>query len=590
MNLNDKQRKAVEYKNGPLLIIAGAGSGKTRTLTARVIRFINEGIHPKKILAITFTNKAAKQMLERITSSLTPPHTKEIPFVGTFHSLGVRMLKKHAVLFKRTSDFSIFDDDDASRLIKHIIKRHTVSEAVTIPAVKRAIATYKHTLLPVEEIENEEIRALVTLYEKELQENNAFDFGDLIEKPVRLLQNHPLVLKEWQQKFSHILVDEYQDVNTAQYHFVRLLGDAHRNVTAVGDDAQAIYGWRHADFRNFFRFEKDWPESKVLALEQNYRSSKNIIYAASELIKHNTVQKEKNLWTENPDGPLIDVIGLKNQEQEAESLVSGIFDIRSKTPHSRIAILYRTNAQSRAIEQAFIQADLPYHIFGGVKFYDRKEIKDIIACLRFASNPKDSISKERIRKAFLKAPADRLLRELPERAQTQTLLEIINFIIVDSFFFDRLQKKFGNAQERIENVDELIAYAGTFKTLAEFLEQVSLLQTTDKPSKTTQKNKLPVELMTIHMAKGLEFDVVFIVGCAEGLMPHKMSYRTLAELEEERRLMYVAMTRAKEKLYILFYSIPSRFLYELPPELTSFNATDARVNDLPDEDIIYIDE
>ena len=605
MDLNPEQQRAVDCPDGPLLIIAGAGSGKTRTLTARLKRILEEGTAPSRVVAITFTNKAAEEMRRRVADAQEKSKKHSAlgdPFIGTFHSYGARILRAEAEHFGRTNAFSIFDDDDSLSLLKKIAKAMK-AEGGDPPSpariLKRAYAI-KNNLLDIHEERDPEIREALVRYERLLEEQNAFDFGDLIEKPVRLLRKNLDVLKKYQGLTDHILVDEYQDVNPAQYELVKFLASGHRSLSVVGDDAQAIYGWRDAKVEHFLRFSEDWPDVKVIKLEQNYRSTKNVIEGAGAVVARNTFQHPKELWTENHVGELIRVVGAKNAEEEAGYIASTIRSIPKTFPST--AILYRTNAQSRALEQALIVENIPYRIFGGVKFYERKEVKDLLAALRVATNPRDLISRERLEKALPKKIARELSDTLPERAQTLGHLELISFFLNEANYFSMLRHEYPNAEERIENINELITFAAGFETLQEFLERASLLQSTDTPSKTLFASLprggavrggytlAPISLMTIHMAKGLEFDRVFVACASEGILPHQMSYGSLAELEEERRLMYVAMTRARHALTLSFYRIPSRFLYEIPPELTEFESLSGMQESLPDDDIVFIDE
>ncbi len=580
-NLNLAQQEAVEHIDGPLLIAAGAGSGKTKTLTTRLAKLIEKGVRPENVVAITFTNKAAKEMADRV--AIYPS-----PFIGTFHSFCARILKNEAELVNRTPNYTIFDDDDSLSLLKKVMKALDISKDRYNPlALHSKIAKIKSELLEPEEFDK--TAALVfQKYEAELVKNNAFDFDDLIEKVVRIFENHPKILEKYQNQFTHVLVDEYQDINTAQYRFIKLLAQKHQNLSVVGDDQQAIYSFRGADFRNFLNFGKDWPSAKIVKLEQNYRSSGNIITAASSVIQNNQLQTPKTLWTKNALGEPISVVKTSDPEQEATFIAGRLYD----TKPDSAAILYRTNAQSRSIEQALIAADIPYKIFGGLKFYERKEIKDLIAGLRLASNPQDSISAERLIKNFDKKTAGHLIQELPRLGKNLGILELLNFFITNTNYLDYLERNYKNHLERSENVNELIRFAGEFKTLNEFLERVSLLQSADAPTKSTihdSRFTMPVNLMTVHLAKGLEFNNVFVTGCLEGLMPHQMSYGSMDELEEERRLMYVAMTRARNKLYLTFSGTPSRFLYEIPPELTEFTDLDSGKGQLPDADEMYIE-
>ena len=563
-NLNEKQVEAVDYQNGPLLIVAGAGSGKTKTLTSRLAAILKLGVSPENIIAITFTNKAAEEMQNRIMD-------KKPPFIGTFHSLGARILKKEANFVDRSRNFSIFDSDDSLRLIKNIIKNFNLTgeerRDINHFKLRKEFSRIKGGLAEIED-EDEIIGRFFGEYENALEKNNAFDFDDLIEKPVKIFRQHPAILEKYQNQFQHILVDEFQDTNVSQYAFIKLLSQKHKNLSVVGDDQQSIYRFRGSDFRIFLDFEKDWPKTKVVLLEQNYRSSGNIIRAASALISGNKFQKPKNLWTENPDGELLKVIEHRDEDAEAEWIAEKISG--SKKSNQSIAVLYRTNAQSRALETVLIERGIPYRIFGGVRFYERKEIKDIVAALRWGINPKDAVSLERLKTNLLKKPFLEIKNGIPEKIKKLSPAELIAYVLEATDYLNQLKKNYANYQERTENINELIYFAGNFGNLQEFLEAISLLQGTDiaKNNETTAN----VHLMTIHLAKGLEFDKVFIAGCNEGLLPHQMSYSGEAEIEEERRLMYVAMTRAKKELYLNFYNLASRFLYEIPPELVEVSA------------------
>lgn len=576
-NLNEKQAEAAFYEGGPLLIAAGAGSGKTKTLTTRVLHLLTKGIPAEKIIAITFTNKAAKEMEERIRAKLPFESMHSLPFIGTFHALGARILRKECARLGRGPNYTIYDSDDSARVVRLAIKALNIKKTGLGPALfKHAISNIKDEVYSEEKInsllegdEKERMTALIYReYEKILKENNAFDFDDLIEKPVRLFAGHPDLLAKYQEKFSHILVDEYQDINNAQYLFIKFLASAYRNLSVVGDDSQAIYAFRGANFRNFLNFEKDWPNAKIVLLEENYRSASNIIEAASALIGNNKLQKQKNLWTQNPAGSVVKILEHRTPEEEAQRVVGAIAQSldRSKTT----AILYRTNAQSRPIEQALIERNIPYQIFGGIRFYDRKEIKDIVAGLRYAVNPQDAVSLERLDKNFLKKQYLELKEKLPEAGATLNPGELVHFIVKTTNYFEYLMKNHPNATERIQNVHELLRFASSFTQVSDFLERISLAASADLVGEKAN-TPAPVHLMTVHSAKGLEFDKVFIIGANEGLLPHQMSYQTSDEIEEERRLMYVAMTRAKKELTLSFYDIPSRFLYEIPGHLVEFS-------------------
>jgi DNA helicase-2/ATP-dependent DNA helicase PcrA len=600
MELNSRQREAVEYGKGPLLIVAGAGSGKTKTVTARIARLMERGIPGDRILAITFTNKAAREMGDRVEKLMIERVGGfKSPFLGTFHALGASILRREAKLVGRTGNFTIFDQDDAASTLRRALRDIGIpSDRLKPAAAASKIGTVKSRLLDAREYLDEREHAAFERYEALLGESNAFDFDDLLEKVVRIFRSSPETLAKYQGRWDHVLVDEYQDVNAAQYTIVRALSEKHRNIAVVGDDAQSIYGWRHADIENFLRFEEDWPDAKVVKLEQSYRSTGTIITAASALIAANVRQKPKELWTENPAGAVIEVVRAENPDLEADFI--GEEMLKVSTDASR-AVLYRTNAQSRAIEQALIARDIPYQVFGGVKFYERKEVRDVIAALRLALNPKDAASAERLMKALPKALAREAIAWLPVYANGKSPAEIIGAFVERTAYEERLAREFTNTEERMENVRELVSFAADFQDLASFVERVSLLDAGDagvhreteggvrnggKP--TPRASQPPVSLMTIHLAKGLEFDHVFLAGATEGLLPHERSYRTSESLEEERRLMYVAMTRARRNLTVSFSYIPSRFLYEIPQDLLEFTDLNGDADELPDENSVYI--
>lgn len=602
--LNPRQKEAVESLNGPVLIAAGAGSGKTRTLTNRLLKLIESGVNPANIAAVTFTNKAAREMKDRVGKL----PSENSPFIGTLHSFGAKILKKEASYFSRNDYFSIFDSDDSLKTIKQIIKKMNLDrKKYSASLVQNLISRAKNELMSPEEYEadaedvfQKKVGAIFKEYEKSLEENNAFDFDDLIEKPVRLLQDDKNIRKNYGDQFQYILIDEYQDINTSQYWLLRLLAEAHKNICAVGDDNQAIYSFRQADFRNFLNFERDWPDAKVILLEENYRSSANIIKSASALISNNTLQKPKSLWTNNPDGEIITITRAANPEEEGLWLAKTIKNFQSPIGRESVAILYRTNAQSRAIEQALIEYGIPYEVFGGVRFYERKEIKDIIAALRFGLNPNDQISKERLVKTFGKKLSAVLIQELPVAAKIEKLPDFIKFFIDLTKYFNYLENNYKNYAERTENVQEFLNFADYYKDflpplgLQLFLEQVTLMQPHDlldwkNRAKGREKLSAPgVKLMTIHLSKGLEFNTVFLVGCNEGILPHFRSYESFDDMEEERRLMYVAMTRARHKLFLTFSQTPSRFLSELPPELIEFNNLVNQADSFNDDEM-YLD-
>ena len=598
-HLNDKQIEAVRHGKGPLLIAAGAGSGKTKTLVSRLLHLLKSGVPPEKIIAITFTNKAASEMKKRVALSTNNESTaneriNEL-FVGTFHSFGVKILKNEAPYFKRTQNFTIFDYDDSLSLIKKILKEKDLPKERYNPiGILGKISNFKSEISDVDNLNPEnsfEVKIIETYreYEAVLQKSNAFDFDDLITKVVQIFNEQPEVLEKYQNQYEYILVDEYQDINTAQYQLIKLLSLKHQNIFAIGDDAQSIYKFRGSDFRNFLNFEKEWPKAKIIKLEQNYRSTSIIVSASSAIIKNNKQQKPKELWTKNTEGDLIKITAYENAEEEAWGICEKIVEQLKNTPPQKnkatnvfldtpeikhepvkigeVAILYRTNAQSRAIEQALIQSKIPYEIYGGLKFYARKEIKDLIAGLRYAYNPKDAASIDRLNKNFTKTKSKEIFENLPELTKELTLVQIISYFMKSTDYTGYLVKNFKNPSERMENVKELINFASKYDDPHKFLEEVSLMSASDGKPKLLKDS---VKLMTVHAAKGLEFDNVFLTGCNEGFMPHEQSFYKADEIEEERRLMYVAMTRARKKLFISFYNLPSRFLGELPGDLIEF--------------------
>ncbi|MEK7520874.1 MAG: UvrD-helicase domain-containing protein [Patescibacteria group bacterium] len=598
-DLNSGQKEAADCLSGPLLIAAGAGSGKTRALTHRLLNLIESGVPPQNIIAITFTNKAAKEMADRLARGFGGGRNSgNAPFIGTFHSFGARILKNEAALVDRSPNFSIFDEGDSLKLIKNICKNF--KEGLKPAAVRAKISRFKNELISAEENEknrgdgdfDEAVAAIFLRYEEALRLNNAFDFDDLIEKAVRIFRAHPAVLQKYRERFRYILVDEYQDVNTGQYLLVRLLAAEHQNVCVVGDDQQSIYGFRGSDFRNFLNFERDWRDAKVVLLEENFRSTKTILRAANEVIKNNKLQKSKNLWTGNPAGEPIEIFQCASRVGEAALIASEIKNLLEKKDAGETAVLYRTNAQSRAIEQALIDGDVFYEIFGGLEFYERKEIKDIVAALRVVSNGSDAVSAERLRKVFGKRRGEELLADLKTLAAPAAggtaPAAVIDFFLKKSDYLSRLENDFENFADRAENIRELIDFAGHFENLGDFLERVTLFQAHDKISRSGAGRPAAVKLMTIHLSKGLEFDNVFVAGFEEGLLPHERSTGAANEIEEERRLVYVALTRARRRVFLTFAETPSRFLFEIPEEVTRFRDAAGREGDLDDE-MIYIE-
>lgn len=601
-DLNPQQKLAVQADNKPLLIVAGAGTGKTSTLTGRLVYLIEKGVPADRIMALTFTNKAAKEMSERVFCD----KNKFIggPFIGTFHSLGAKILRSEAEFWGRTRSFVIFDNSDSLQIIKKLVKaenlKKTDDEYSGAADVYHQISRLKNGVISRQSLlsgqDGELVLKVFHGYEKELEKNNAFDFDDLIEKVAEVLKKNPDVLRKYRARFRHILIDEYQDMNNKQYELVRILAGDSPHISVVGDDQQMIYSFRGSNFQIFLDFEKDWPDANVILLEENYRSAGNIIKAASTLISHNFNQKPKTLWTKKEDGALVKLVEAPDEEDEAYWISSEIEKIKNKNKKESVAVIYRTNAQSRAIEQALIEKGIAYRIYGGLRFYERKEIKDIVAALRYAQNPKDEISKERLEKNIAKGRFSRFRESLYGNETSVSPVDLIHGFLESTDYLDIVGRNYINADERRENIAELLHFASEFKDLPTFLEQIALLQPMDSTSPESKQGKLklqnngdenPVNMMTIHIAKGLEFDNVFIAGCNEGILPHSRSLKTDAETEEERRLMYVAMTRAKKELFLSFYDIPSRFLGELPTELIEFESLlsdDKNFSDLDNEE------
>lgn len=564
--LNKEQEVAVLSKEQePLLIVAGAGTGKTRALTSRVLFFLSSGVSPYKICAITFTNKAAREMRERVLGKASKGSFSDEPFIGTFHSLGAKILREEAGAFRRTPGFTIFDEQDSFSLMKKTLKE--ADEKATSPALFRDLVSQKKGGGdPFGRKGRERLERVFSAYESALERNNAFDFDDLIEKSVSLLRSSPETRQKHAGRFSHILIDEYQDLNPSQYELVRLLADEGTSLTAVGDAEQTIYGWRGSDINIFLGFPKDWSGAKTVTLTENYRSTQRILEAAGAVIGENeyesAVPRAIRLSTKNEEGERVRLYAASDEEDEAIWVATQILG----SEYRDAAILYRTNAQSRAIESALIAYNIPYRIYGGLKFYERREIKDILAGLRLALNPQDEVSRERLEKAFTKRRA-RLFFPLIEELKEKSPKDAVESFIRVTDYLSYVERGLTNPGERRENIEELIRFASEFSSLPDFLERAALTQSTDAPQGraegATERSRPPVQLMTIHMAKGLEFDEVFVAGVSEGFLPHARSLREPKTIQEERRLLYVAMTRARKRLSMSFYGIPSRFLAPL---------------------------
>lgn len=628
--MNERQKEAVIATEGPLLVLAGAGSGKTRVLTHRIAYLIEElGVSPYSILTLTFTNKAANEMKDRI-KRLIGDKANDI-WAGTFHSICVRILRMNIENIGYTSNFVIYDGTDQKTLIKDCIKEKSLNDKMFDPSsMLNFISSQKDKMITPQMHLNEfssdyrekQKGELYALYQKKLKQNNALDFDDLIVKTIELFREHSEVAEYYQNKFKYILVDEYQDTNQAQYMLVKLLSEKHKNICVVGDADQSIYKFRGADIRNILDFEKDYPDSKTIVLEQNYRSTKNILKAANAVIENNSERKPKALWTDNNEGSCISVFNAKNEHGESDFIIAKINELKSEKCFNDFAVLYRTNAQSRVIEEGLIKGNIPYKIVGGLKFYDRKEIKDIVAYLRVIQNPVDNVSFKRIintpKRGIGKTTVDKVellsiendesiystllasenIVGLSHRAQTKlkdfisllgtfmamkellSVKELIEKVIDTTGYVRELELEDTiEARGRIENIEEFLSVAIDYERTAEeskledFLANILLVSDIN-----SEELKDTVTLMTLHSAKGLEFPIVFMTGMEEGLFPSGRSMTEQEQLEEERRLCYVGITRAEEELFMTYasmrmlygktnYNAPSRFLRELPESL-----------------------
>ena len=616
-NLNDKQKEAVLHKDGPLLILAGAGSGKTRVLTTRIAYLIEEhNVNPYNILAITFTNKAANEMKERITKLIGNTSITTC----TFHAFGVKILRENYKLLGFTSNFNIMDSDDTLTLIKKILKEMGLDPKQFSPyMIRNKISSCKNEFVMPDEYkkfvcceEDDVIYKVYSRYQEILFKNNSVDFDDLLILPIKLFIDNEDVLERYQERFKYILIDEYQDTNKVQYILAKMLSKKYKNICVVGDVDQSIYGFRNADYRNILNFEKDYKEGKTIFLEQNYRSCKTILNAANEVIKNNKERKDKNLWSENDEGDKISYYRAYDEVDEVFYCIRKIKELVKKdVPYSDIAILYRTNAQSRVFEDNLLKENLPYKIVGSFYFYSRKEIKDLISYLKLINNPDDNLSLMRAintpkrgigEKSIEKIEQEatmfntsmfeclrekkelefkNLILELKEKVSEVTLTELIDLVLDKSGLRKTLEdEKTLDSSIRLENLEEFKSITKSFEeregliSLEDFLLEISLVSDREEYKEDQDR----ITLMTIHSVKGLEYPYVFIVGLEEGIFPHKNSMDSETELEEERRLMYVAITRAMKKLYItnakkrMLYGeericIPSRFVNEISEDL-----------------------
>ena len=623
--LNDKQREAATHANGPILIVAGAGAGKTKTITHRILNLIKNGISPEKILAVTFTNKAAKEMRERVMTEIQN-HAKgqdSMPFISTFHSLGVYIIKENAKVLGMTKYFTILDDSSSTTLVKEAIKEIGLDPKQYEPKRIGNIISKekgKFTNLTdygerVVDYLSKVVAQVWALYEQKKTKENSLDFDDLLLKTVKLLQENENIRKIYQEKWEYVHIDEYQDTNEVQYLMSRLLSEKNKNICVVGDADQNIYSWRGANLKNILSFEKDYPNAKIVLLEENYRSTQNILEAANEVIKKNKYRPDKNLFTRNPVGAKIGFYEALDENDEADFVATKILEILDTSENvilAETAILYRANFQSRALEEAMLRYNIPYQVLG-VKFFERKEIKDTLGYLRAALNPESlsdikriinfparGIGKATLIKIFagnteslpIKTKIKinnfhKILEEIKEKIQTEKTSEIIKFTVKRSGIEKELKEGAEEDLERLENIKELATLALKYDNLKngtgveKLLEDASLASDQDSLIENSEKKNIvnAIKLMTVHASKGLEFKYVFVTGLEDGLFPHRKDGETKPEdEEEERRLFYVAITRAKEKLFLSFanfrtifgsrqINVPSEFISDIPTDI-----------------------
>ncbi|MBP3634915.1 MAG: UvrD-helicase domain-containing protein [Bacilli bacterium] len=619
-SLNERQKEAVINTDGPMLILAGAGSGKTKVLTTKVAYLINEkGVYPENILAITFTNKAAKEMKSRIYPIVGNGAFKLQ--ISTFHSFGLKIVKENSRLLGYDSNFTILDADDSLSVIKKILKDLNIDSNKYNPkAIRNVISNNKNEMIDSKDYEkfvhtdfDEVAKEVYQKYERNLKLSNAMDFDDLLVLPLKLFKEYPRVLEEYQERYKYVFIDEYQDTNEPQYILSKMIAAKYRNITVVGDADQAIFTWRGANYKNILNFEKDYPDAKVVLLEENYRSTKTILNAANNVIKNNKIRKEKNLWTENEDGCKIVYYKAFDEKDESNYVVHEIKRlIEGGVSPNDICVLYRANAQSRTVEESFLTSNISYNIVGAYAFYNRKEIKDLIAYLKLLYNSKDDVSLLRIinypkrgigskaienlsiKKDVLEKSLyevidsgkelqfKNLIEDIRKDIDKLSLTELIDLVLDKSGIRNELEsEKTIEADIRLENLEEFKSITKSFEekegivSLGEFLDELSLVSDVSEQKDDTKEK---VTLMTMHAVKGLEFDYVFVVGFEEGLFPHINCMESNDELEEERRLCYVAITRAKKKLYLInarsriLYgqvssNIPSRFIKEIGENL-----------------------
>lgn len=615
--LNDKQKEAVMHVDGPCLVLAGAGSGKTKVLTERIVNLINNGVSPFNILAITFTNKAAREMRERVYNSIEEEANKI--FIGTFHSLGLKIVRENASVIGYSNNVTILDRDDVNTLIKRFMKELNLdTEHYPVKSILNKISFAKNEGLSPEEFDKFAKAPLdmasckvYKMYESALKRSNSVDFDDLLILPLRIFKKDKSVLEKYQEHFKYILVDEYQDTNMVQYDMCKLLASKYRNLFVVGDMDQSIYSFRFANYMNVINFEKDNKDAKVIVLDENYRSTNNILNAANDVIKNNKERKEKNLWSSKGDGDKIKYIRCDNEQEEASTVVRLTKELLDKGEKpSEIAVLYRTNGQSRVFEEAFLKENIPFKIVGSYFFYNRKEIKDLISYMHLIYNNNDDASLERVinvpRRGIGSKTIERLRSEasisdksmfevvnsgkelgfknliidLTNESKNTDLVGLVDVILDKTGIRKELEEKNDLESEiRLENLNEFKSIALAFQekgifSLEEFLENISLVSDKNEYKEVDDG----INLMTLHSAKGLEFNDVFLVGMEEGIFPHNRSFESESELEEERRLCYVGITRAKEHLWLMnakkrtlfgqvSMNFPSRFIKEINSDL-----------------------
>ncbi len=577
--LNKQQQEAVIQTKGPSIILAGAGSGKTRVLTYKVLQLVeNSKVDPSAIVMITFTNKAAAEMKERIINKY---QQIKLGYIGTFHSFCARLLRIEGEHIGISRSFVIYDESDQLDIIKTIlkdkgIKKFTPSYALNrISSAKNELISEAQYLKIFSDYYASDISKIYSIYQKTLIQNQALDFDDLLLKTIELFKAKPKILEKYQNRYRFFLIDEFHDTNLAQYVLSNLLAKKHRNITIVGDFSQSIYSWRGADIRNLEKFQKDYPEAKIFYLEKNYRSTQNILDFAFKIITQNKSHPILHLKSDNLRGEEIVFFEADNEQDEVIFVTEEISKLINQYGYTTFSILYRTNAQSRIMEEALLHYGIPYILVGGTRFYERREIKDVLSYLRLLVNPKDQVAKDRLIKLGKKRWNDfaQFYKQKEQNLKKKTTDELIEQIFKTTKYLDRFNINDQEDYGRLENIRELKSVAIKFPNLIEFLEQVALVESEYFENEKRSKNKEGIKLMTLHQAKGLEFDCVFIIGVEEGLLPHSRSMGDYFQLEEERRLFYVGITRTKQKLYItnarkrfIFgrrnYSLKSRFLME----------------------------